>query len=93
MLIVSKKSMNIPLCTFLLSSNFLLPVNAGQINIQLENDGIFANDNNYTNGFSLGWESKPQRSVQNRSSSNKPLLLQLQHSFKLPIAHTHSVVV
>jgi len=68
----------------------LLPVNAGQLNVQLENDGLFANDSNYTNGFALGWESKPLLSSQYNRPSGMPLFFQLQHSFKFPIAQTRS---
>jgi len=68
----------------------ILPASAGQLNIQLENDGIFANDGNYTNGFALGWESKPLLSHQHRLPSSVPLLFQLQHSFRLPIMQTRS---
>jgi len=38
----------------------MLSARAGQLNIQFENDGVFATDGNYTNGFALSWESKPE---------------------------------
>lgn len=68
----------------------LLPVHAGQLNIQLENDGLFASDGNYTNGFSLAWESKPQLSHQYYLSTSMPKLSQLQHYIILPVTETHS---
>lgn len=68
----------------------MLSVHAGQLNIQLENDGIFANDGNYTNGFSLAWESKPLTIHQLELSVSMPTLSQWQHHLKLPITKTHS---
>ncbi len=68
----------------------MLSVHAGQLNIQLENDGLFANDGNYTNGFSLAWESMPQLNHQHYLPANMPKLSQLQHHIRLPITQTHS---
>lgn len=63
---------------------------AGQLNIQLENDGIFASDGNYTNGFSLAWESKARSSHQQQLPASMPIFFQLQHHIRLPVAQTHS---
>jgi hypothetical protein len=90
MLIVLKKNIKTFLFLLLLCLCILLPVKAGQLNIQLENDGLFANDSNYTNGFALGWESKPQLSHQGNPPSSMPLLFQLQHAFRLPVSKTRS---
>ena len=63
---------------------------SGQLSIQLENDSIFAIDGNYTNGFSLGWESKALLNHQRHVSTQMPLLSQWQHAMSLPISQTHS---
>lgn len=90
MLRAFKANIKIFLFTFSSCIWVLLPVKAGQLNIQLENDGLFANDGNYTNGFALGWESKPLLGHQYNLPSSMPLFFQLQHSFKLPVSQTHS---
>jgi len=63
---------------------------AGQLNILLENDGLFANDGNYTNGFSFGWESKALLSHQQYLPATIPLFFQLQHHLRLPINQSHT---
>lgn len=81
---------NIAFIIILSSVIVLFPVKAGQLNIQLENDGLVANDGNYTNGFALGWESKPILGQQHKLSASMPLFFQLQHSFRLPVSQAHS---
>ncbi|PKI14792.1 lipid A deacylase LpxR family protein [Colwellia sp. 12G3] len=85
----SKRNALIAFICFIMT-NALLAVHAGQLNIQLENDGIFANDGNYTNGFSFAWESKPLLSHQHEQPASMPTLFQLQHYIRLPITQTHS---
>ena len=72
---------------FLLSISLLtyLPVQAGQLSIQFENDGLFASDGNYTNGFALAWESKTLQNYQPQYKSSMPLLFQWQHSMRFPL--------
>ena len=50
----------------------LIPAQAGQLSVQLENDGLFASDGNYTNGFALAWESKAQLNEHKLTSSTIP---------------------
>lgn len=61
-----------------------MPVQAGQLSIQLENDGLFTRDGNYTNGFALAWESKPLLNYQPQYKSDIPLLFQWQHNMRFP---------
>ena len=68
----------------------MLSAQAGQLNIQFENDGVFANDGNYTNGFSLTWESKPELVKQDSPPDNLPKLSQLQYLLRLPLTQTES---
>ncbi|WP_019026973.1 lipid A deacylase LpxR family protein [Colwellia piezophila] len=78
---------------FILFSSWLAilpPSHAGQLTILFENDGILANDGNYTNGFALAWESKPLISLKHYLPASIPLFFQLQHHIRLPIAQTHS---
>ena len=63
---------------------------AGQLNIQFENDGVFANDGNYTNGFSLAWESEPELIQQHDNPTNMPALSQLQYLIRLPLTQTQN---
>ncbi len=85
----SKKKISVHLVCFLFFT-VMLSVHAGQVNIQFENDGLFANDGNYTNGFSLAWESIPHLNRQPYLPASMPKLSQLQHHIRLPIAQTHS---
>lgn len=68
----------------------MLSAHAGQLNIQLENDGIFAKDGNYTNGFALAWESMPELIQQDDNPTNMPKLFQLQYFIRLPLTQIQS---
>lgn len=80
----------------LIATSFEL--HAGQLNIQLDNDVIFTSDGNYTNGFSLSWESKaasinPSHSSTNMSantSESMPLFFQWQNLIRLPLPQSQS---
>ncbi len=85
----SNKKLLVPFTCFIFTT-VMLSAHAGQLSIQLENDGIFANDGNYTNGFSLAWESRPEPTQQHYLSANMPKLSQLQYLIRLPITQTHS---
>lgn len=63
----------------------LTPVQAGQLSLQIDNDGFFASDGNYTNGLFMAWESKPQLNYHQKTTSNMPLLFQWQHGMRLPV--------
>lgn len=84
------KNKNIIATVLYLLATSSINLQAGQLNIQLENDGIFANDGNYTNGFSLTWESKARFSHQQNLPASMPLFFQLQHNLRLPIAQAQT---
>lgn len=90
-MLIARSKIN-TLVTFIcfIVTTVILSVNAGQLNIQLENDSLFASDGNYTNGFSLAWESEPQLSHQLRLPRKMPKLSQLQYLIRLPINQTQS---
>jgi len=90
MLIVITKNKKLICLIFFSFALLLPPVQAGQLNVQFENDGLFNNDGNYTNGFSLAWESKPLLSHQSNLHADIPSLSKLQHKLRLPITQTHS---
>ncbi|ABV35995.1 conserved hypothetical protein [Shewanella sediminis HAW-EB3] len=54
-------------------------VSAGQWHLQVDNDFIFKDDGNYTNGLTLGWESAP---LQNLDDTASPIRWQSLFSFK-----------
>lgn len=54
-------------------------VNAGQWHLQVDNDFVFSDDGNYTNGLMLGWESAPQQDLNNTAS---PIRWQSVFSFE-----------
>jgi len=83
------KNRLIPFIFFILIST-MLSAQAGQLNIQFENDGVFATDGNYTNGFSLAWESKPELVKLDSPLENMPTLLQWQYLIRLPLTQTES---
>lgn len=85
----SNKKLLVPFFFFLFIT-VMLSAHAGQLNIQLENDGIFANDGNYTNGFSLAWESKPEPISQQYRPVNMPTPSQWQYLLRLPLTQTQS---
>ncbi|KGJ96973.1 lipid A deacylase LpxR family protein [Colwellia psychrerythraea] len=68
----------------------LSPTKAAQLSVQLENDGLFASDGNYTNGFSLAWESKPLQIYHQHLTLSMPLLLQWQYVLRLPVNNKQS---
>lgn len=88
------------LATFLLGS-YSAYAWAGQWNIQLENDVTFYEDNNYTNGLSLSWQSSyksnipksyiPNSDMQNHNSTKQdmPSFITWQQSllFKQNMSH------
>jgi lipid A 3-O-deacylase len=90
MLIAHSKKNAVIVFIYFIFTAVMLAAHAGQLNVQLENDGLFANDGNYTNGFSLSWESKPQDSNQQSPLTRMPTLHQLQYHLRLPITPTHS---
>ncbi|GAW97863.1 MULTISPECIES: lipid A deacylase LpxR family protein [Colwellia] len=63
----------------------LIPAQAGQLSVQFDNDGLFTSDGNYTNGFSLAWESKALRQYHQHLSSSMPIWLQWQHGMRFPV--------
>jgi len=83
------KNRLIPYIFFILIST-MLSAQAGQLNVQFENDGIFANDGNYTNGFSLAWESKPELVKLDSPPEHMPILFQWQYIIRLPLTQTES---
>jgi lipid A 3-O-deacylase len=83
------KNRLIPFIFFILIST-MLSAQAGQLNIQFENDEVFATDGNYTNGFSLSWESKPELAKLDSPLENMPTLLQWQYLIRLPLTQTES---
>lgn len=85
----SNKNILVPFI-FLVFITTMLPAHAGQLNIQFENDGVFATDGNYTNGFSLAWESKPEQVKLDSPPENMPTLFKLQYIIRLPLTQTHS---
>jgi hypothetical protein len=68
----------------------MLSARAGQLNIQFENDGVFATDGNYTNGFALSWESKPELAKLDYPPENIPKLFWLQDIIRLPLTQNQT---
>ena len=85
----SNKNILVPFITFIFIIT-MLSAHAGQLNIQFENDGVFATDGNYTNGFSLAWESKPELVKLNSPHENMPKLFQFQYMIRLPLTQTQN---
>lgn len=83
----SNKKLLVPFVCFIFIT-VMLSARAGQLNIQFENDGVFANDGNYTNGFSLAWESMPELIQQHDNATNMPKLSQLQYLMRLALTQT-----
>lgn len=54
-------------------------VNAGQWHLQVDNDFVFSDDGNYTNGLILGWESTP---LQDLDATASPIRWQSLFSFE-----------
>ncbi|RTR38425.1 lipid A deacylase LpxR family protein [Shewanella canadensis] len=75
--------MNYQVSKRFISTSFLLLispwVSAGQWYLQVDNDFVFSDDGNYTNGLMLGWESAP---VQNLDDTTSPIRWQSLFSFK-----------
>ncbi|WP_299791714.1 lipid A deacylase LpxR family protein [uncultured Shewanella sp.] len=75
--------MNYQVSKCFIGTSFLLLispwVDAGQWHLQVDNDFIFKDDGNYTNGLVLGWESDPMQSLNDKAL---PIRWQSLASFK-----------